>query len=199
MAMRCSWPPENSCGRRCSTEPGSRTRSSSPSISSCTEPGGQIRCTRSASPSICATVMRGFSAASGFWNTICTWRWKRRRSAGAISARSRPRYSTRPSSQPCSAVRQRASVDLPEPLSPTMLNASPGRTARLTSSSARIAGGCAPRARSISDGCRPNRLLTRSACRIGTARLMPAPGPPARAGAGRPPGGPEPAPPAAAR
>ncbi|CAJ8933490.1 Uncharacterised protein [Burkholderia pseudomallei] len=94
-----------------------------------------MRCARSAavsrvliasgSASVCSTVLRGLSEANGFWNTICT----RRRSAATVS-RSAPATS-RPSIDRCPAlggsiiVSCRASVDLPQPDSPTTASVLP--------------------------------------------------------------------------
>ena len=74
-----------------------------------------------------ATVMRGSSELSGSWNTICTSRRNHRSSCGRPGSTGRPAIRhgalvarSRPS-------RMRASVDLPEPDSPTMPSVSPAR------------------------------------------------------------------------
>ena len=84
------------------------------------------------SPRVWATVLRGLSEAYGFWNTICT----RRRSAAmrALSACA----TSWPSTDRCPAVggsirvSWRASVDLPQPDSPTTASVRPRVSAKDT-------------------------------------------------------------------
>ena len=79
----------------------------------------------SGSPSVCSTVLRGFSDANGFWNTICT-RW-RNSAIFALSApaTSSPSISRRPDVGASIIVSWRASVDLPQPDSPTTASVLP--------------------------------------------------------------------------
>ena len=79
-----------------------------------------------------ATVMRGSSELSGSWKTICTSRRNQRSSCGRPGATGRPPNVTGPCVARSSPSRMRASVDLPEPDSPTMPSVSPAATPRLT-------------------------------------------------------------------
>src|SRR5256885_11766168 len=85
-------------------------------------------CTRRPSPTICSSVSRGDSDEYGSWNTTCTLRRSARlagelRVAGCCQAwpamRSRPSWGSSPSTA-C------ASVDLPDPDSPTTPKVRPG-------------------------------------------------------------------------
>ena len=79
------------------------------------------------------TVRRGLSERYGSWNTICT-RLRCGRSARAESfATSAPSIRIAPPLGSISRAMQRATVDLPEPDSPTMPSVSPRRTCRFTS------------------------------------------------------------------
>ena len=55
--------------------------------------------------------------SSKLWNTI-PMRWRTRRTSGSVSGTTAPSSSTRPPSSFSSALVQRRSVDLPEPLGP---------------------------------------------------------------------------------
>ena len=80
-------------------------------------------CTRSSSCSMPPTVSRGFSDEYGSWKTIWIRRWSAREPAGR--AATRPSSLISPASSGRSPVSARASVDLPEPDSPTRASASP--------------------------------------------------------------------------
>ncbi len=82
-------------------------------------------------------VMRGSRLASGSWKTICN-----SCRSGCISLREacaifRPSHATDPADGSSSFNTPRASVDFPQPLSPTTPTVSPGRSDRLTPSTAR--------------------------------------------------------------
>ena len=84
--------------------------------------------------SIPPTVIRGFSEEYGSWKTI----WMRRRSARERDAGSTlPPKRISPRSVLSSPTRAWASVDLPDPDSPTRASASPRRISRSTPSTAR--------------------------------------------------------------
>ena len=78
--------------------------------------------------------MRGLSDAYGSWNTIWT---RRARCSGVLPAAiGRPCQRMLPASGRSSPLRQRASVLLPQPDSPTMPSVSPGASSSETSRSA---------------------------------------------------------------
>ena len=67
------------------------------------------------------TVRRGLSERYGSWNTICTLAAQRRqRAARWLLPRERPSAKMSPPVGSISRAMQRATVDLPEPDSPTM-------------------------------------------------------------------------------
>ena len=82
------------------------------------------------------TVRRGFSEANGSWNTICTRSLMCRTALPRAPVTSRPSSVIRPDAVGTSWTMARASVDLPDPDSPTMPIEVPASTARLTSSTA---------------------------------------------------------------
>ncbi len=84
-------------------------------------------CTRSSSPSVWATVMRGLSEEYGSWKTICTDRPRLRPVIGVPPRRIRPSLT---GARPTAA---RAMVDLPEPDSPTRPITAPAGTVSVTS------------------------------------------------------------------
>ncbi len=137
MTMRWRWPPESSCGQRsrCS---GARPTSSTSSRMRASRSAPAARpCTSNGTSSVWRMRLRGFSEANGSWNTICTSRVSRRRSASSSVARSRPSTSSRPDVGGYSPTIARPSVVLPQPDSPTTPSTSPARTSRLTPSTAR--------------------------------------------------------------
>jgi len=83
------------------------------------------------------TCLRGLSEANGFWNTICTCGRSRLSVARSASATSSPFSRSSPDVGRSIMVTCRASVDLPQPDSPTIANVSPSRTLKDTPSSAR--------------------------------------------------------------
>ena len=86
-----------------------------------------------ASATLSPTVIRGSSEEYGSWKTICSGRGRPRVGTGAPSRRIRPPVS---GARPTAA---RASVDLPEPDSPTSPTTVPSGTVRLTPSTAVVA------------------------------------------------------------
>ena len=72
------------------------------------------------------TVLRGFSDAYGSWKIICMSRRRSRSSPPFRCVMSRPSNSIVPSVTSNSRMTTRASVDLPQPVSPTRPNVSPG-------------------------------------------------------------------------
>ena len=103
---------------------------------------------RRGSPMIWATVMRGSSEASGSWKIICTALRLACQAAGLAPRISSPCHTTLPSVMGTRLSSARASVDLPQPDSPTMPNVSPACRSNDTPSTAlRYACGCpGPRA-----------------------------------------------------
>src|SRR5258705_152184 len=83
------------------------------------------------------TERRGLSERYGSWNTICTLRRSGRSAAAPMVAMSVPARRISPALGSTSRTMQRATVDLPEPDSPTMPSVWPRRSSRLTSSAAR--------------------------------------------------------------
>src|SRR5579859_345234 len=99
--------------------------------------------TSSGSPTISSSVMRELSDENGSWKIICISRLKGRREARGAAAMSTTEpspalKSTWPSVGSRARRTHRAVVVLPQPLSPTSDNVSPGRTKKLTSSTARM-------------------------------------------------------------
>ena len=82
------------------------------------------------------TFLRGLSEPNGSWNTICTARRMRRRSALVAVAESMPSRVKLPAVGGSIWVISRASVDLPQPDSPTTARVLPGTTLNDTPSSA---------------------------------------------------------------
>ena len=82
------------------------------------------------------TDIRGLSDWVGSWNTIWMSRRMAKRSRGGMAKRSRPFQSARPESASISRRIALATVDLPDPLSPTTASVSPGCSSKETSFSA---------------------------------------------------------------
>ena len=80
--------------------------------------------------------MRGFKDWVGSWNTICISRRIAKSSRFGMVKRSRPFQSARPESASMRRRMALATVDLPEPLSPTTARVSPFWSEKETSSSA---------------------------------------------------------------
>ena len=113
-------------------------------------------CTASGSPTMAPMRRRGFSEPYGSWNTIWTSRRTARRSRASRSVMSWPSKTIFPSVTGCSRAMQRASVDLPQPVSPTSPSVSPSRICRLTPSTA-----CTNRcSRLTSEALRSGKCLT---------------------------------------
>ena len=133
MQIRCRCPPENSTGRRLAALEGRPTSASSSATRAVIPAGGASRWTRSTSASAEPTVRRGFRDAYGSWNTTWMRRRSRRSCRGPSAVSSSPSRSTRPLSGRSSRLTQRASVDFPEPLSPTIPSTAPRATVSETS------------------------------------------------------------------
>ena len=89
------------------------------------------------SPMIEPTRRRGFSEPYGSWKIIWMSRRQRPHRRGATaSVMSWPSNQTEPDVTSYSRVMQRASVDLPQPVSPTRPSVSPGCTSSDTPSTA---------------------------------------------------------------
>src|SRR5206468_3132413 len=117
---------------------------------------------RSGSSTTRRTLSRGFSEAVGSWKTI--WRSRRwRRSGSSRSAvRSTSAKRTRPAVGSTRRRIRRATVDLPQPDSPTRPRVSPGSRLKETPSTARTALAARPRARSShAPGPPSGKCLTR--------------------------------------
>ena len=91
----------------------------------------------SGSSSSAPTFRRGLSDAYGFWNTICTCGRSRLRSRRSACATSSPSSSSAPAVGVSIIVTCRASVDLPQPDSPTTASVRPCTSSNETPSSAR--------------------------------------------------------------
>ena len=73
MPMRWRWPPENSCGKRLTCSGFSPTRVEQLARRAARRRAPTPR-SRSGTPTICPTRLRGFSEACGSWKTICSSR-----------------------------------------------------------------------------------------------------------------------------
>ena len=142
MPMRWRCPPLNACGKRCMNSgrnPTSRSKSATRSMRSLRR---LTPLTRSGSPTLSNSVMRGLSDPNGSWKIIWMSRRSGASSARDIGARSttwlpRVRYRTCPAVGSMARRMQREAVVLPQPLSPTRPSVSPSCTVKLTSSTAR--------------------------------------------------------------
>ena len=189
MAMRWRCPPENWCGYLRASSGFMRTRRSA----SCTRsavsslPAVRASTCRGSAISSC-TVQRGFRLAYGSWKII----WKRRRMATVWAAGlhlSTPSNSTVPLVGGVSPATMRATVDLPEPDSPTRPKVEPLRIEKPTPSTAlRIFLSSRASSRASQPLDRSNSLhrsLTSSRAAAGSG--APAPGCQGTAGAAGPP------------
>src|SRR6478609_3610759 len=88
------------------------------------------------SPTMSPTVMRGLSEEYGSWNTIWMLRRIRRRSLPLAVTMSWPSNSAEPPVGFSSPQSRRATVDLPQPDSPTSPSVSPGYRSKETPSTA---------------------------------------------------------------
>ena len=134
IATRWRWPPENSCGNRFGAVDGSPTSSQS-------SPTRTVRAARDAAsiPSpICEPIVRrGLSDEYGFWKTICSRTRLRGRARRVIGETGSPSKTTRPPDVGTSPTAARASVDFPQPDSPTRPTTWPRSTSRLAPATAR--------------------------------------------------------------
>ena len=130
IATRCFSPPLSSWGLRSRQETGRRTRSTSCSatfrcVPGCTKLGETNPRVRSGSRRESYIVSRELNELAGFWNT--TWR-RRRMSRNPLPRhwrRGSPSSVARPAEAGSRVSRHLASVDLPDPLSPTTPRHSP--------------------------------------------------------------------------
>ena len=136
IAMRWRCPPENSCGQRPAFSGRKPTRRSNSPTRAASSARGTTRCSRNGSAMACATVMRGSRLPKGSWKMICISRLRARKAAGERLARSSPAKRTEPLSGSIRRSMTRPSVDLPQPLSPTMASTSPSATESDTPSTA---------------------------------------------------------------
>ena len=93
-------------------------------------------CTCSGSPTMSPADMRGFSDENGSWKIICIWRRYGRIADLPSRVMSWPSSWIAP---PVGSIRRstvRATVDLPQPLSPTSPRVSPSPIEKLTPSTA---------------------------------------------------------------
>ena len=94
---------------------------------------------RISSPYATLSITRRCGSRPKCWNTIENLRLRRSRSLPASAVRmSSPSNVTAPEVGSISRVRQRTSVDLPEPDRPITTNISPGATSKLTSRTAAV-------------------------------------------------------------
>ncbi len=137
-ATRCRWPPESAFGRAASWSGRRPTRSSSDAATVSASRRAPPRCRRTTSATARPIGMRGSSDRYGSWNTICVVAASSRRSAPDIarSGRATPPNDSSPASACSSPTRMRASVDLPDPDSPTMPSDPPRASAKPTPESA---------------------------------------------------------------
>ena len=82
------------------------------------------------------TRILGFSEEYGSWNTICAALWKSRSSLPLSDITSFPSKKTAPAALCSSLNNERPNVVFPQPDSPTSPRVSPGKTSKLTSSTA---------------------------------------------------------------
>ena len=144
IAIRWRWPPENSCGNFGASAGWRPTSSSSSStraaIARLPRPLALPSCgrnTRIGSAMMSPTRQRGLREANGSWKIICMRRRTARRAARSrVLARSTPSISTCPRLGSSSPTTMRASVDFPEPDSPTSPNVSPRSIAKSRPSTA---------------------------------------------------------------
>ncbi len=153
--------------------------------------------TISGSSSASPTVWRGFSEPYGFWNTICTSRRSVFNCAALALATSMPPRCREPAVGVSIIVSSRASVDLPQPDSPTTASVRPACSANDTPLSALTVAERANRPRATwYSRARPSACITTGASadrarsdRAASSRISPAcvmPWPPRRGASGCP-------------
>ena len=117
IAIRCRWPPLNSCGKRLGrSRPAGRPARAAPTTR--LRPTARSRGPRRARPSaICEPIVRrGFSDENGFWKTICSRTCSRGRARRAERrAAACPRRRSSPAVGASSPTAARASDVLPQP------------------------------------------------------------------------------------
>ena len=140
---RWRMPPENSCGYWAIRLSGVGTPTSRSSSTACSSASRRLtsRCSRIASRSCAPTVITGFSEPSASWKIMAIVPPRTARSSRSLARRRSisPQRSSPREMRPGGSIRPRiasASVDLPEPDSPTMPMRCPGSTVRLTPSTA---------------------------------------------------------------
>ncbi len=135
--IRWHWPPENSCGRRRMTRSGSRpTACNTVRTRDSRSPRSLMPAITSGSAMMSPIRRRGFSEAIGSWKMSCTRRRSRRSRSPLSRTRSTPSKTTLPDVGRKSCSTARASVDLPQPDSPTSPSVSPRFRSKLTSETA---------------------------------------------------------------
>ena len=140
MATRWRWPPDSCDGKRvpCSVE--SPTRSRLSATRRLTSEVVTLPCATSGMAMISLTRRRGLSDENGSWKTGWISLARARRS---MSSRRLPSTSTSPALGSIRPNIMRASVVLPQPLSPTTPSTLPAGTEKLTSSTATTRRGAA--------------------------------------------------------
>src|SRR6185369_14449190 len=150
IAMRWRCPPENSCGylrRSFARRPTDVTASAA---RRCCSARAVSPCATSGSVTMRSIVWRGSSDPYGSWNTIWISRRAWRNCSRGSACKSRPSSLTLPDVGWSSAITSRASVDLPEPDSPTIPMLRPASMVKLTPFKAcTLCGGSNSRSRGI--------------------------------------------------
>src|SRR6185369_6455584 len=176
IAMRWRCPPENSCGylrRSLARRPTDVTASAA---RRCCSARAVSPCAASGSVTMRSMVWRGSSDPYGSWNTIWMSRRAWRNCSRGSACKSRPSSLTLPEVGWSSAITSRASVDLPEPDSPTIPMLRPASMVKLTPFSAcTLCGGSNNRSRGIAYS--RTRLSTCSSVAF-IQLLSPSPSPP---------------------
>ena len=138
MAMRWRCPPENSCGYLAASaldRPTVASNSATKRVRSARP--RSLRLMSSGSRTISPMRCFGLSDEYGSWNTICIQRRCSRPGRAAAEIHSVPANSTVPPLASMSRISVRASVDLPQPDSPTTPSVRRSPMSKLTASSAR--------------------------------------------------------------
>ncbi len=95
-------------------------------------------------------VLRGFSDPYGFWNTSCTTRRKRARASCVAWTASMPPRRSEPALGGSIIVTRRASVDLPQPDSPTTARVRPAASVNeIPPTACSVAGGASMPRRTV--------------------------------------------------
>ena len=175
IATRCRCPPLSSRGKRRASAGVRPTRSSNSATLAGASSRLAIPCTRNGSAMAAPTVSRGLSEVNGSWKTT----WIRRRiscrSFTPREATSVPSKTIEPASGSTRRVRQRASVVLPLPDSPTMPSVRFRRSDSETPSTA-VSRGAGSRLNLLESERRNSNCFTRSVtCSSGISGVKRAP------------------------